>query len=83
MAAALLTFAAAIAFSLMPGRQTLAQGAADRVAWGGTALSPALRAWVGPLAVLVIVGAMYGFSAVGFEIMKALPVIAQGGGGHH
>jgi hypothetical protein len=33
--------------------------------------------------VLLIVLAMYGFSALGFEMMKALPVVALGGGGHH
>jgi cytochrome c oxidase subunit 1 len=83
MATALLAFAGAIAFSLIPGRQASGRGSANLVVWGGSALAPSLRAWVGPLSVLVIVAAMYGFSALGFEIMKALPVIALGGGGGH
>jgi cytochrome c oxidase subunit 1 len=83
MALALLAFAAAIAFSLMPARQAAVRAGTDLVAWGGAALAPSLRAWVGPLSVLLIVLAMYGFSALGFEMMKALPVVALGGGGHH
>ncbi|OGA97415.1 MAG: hypothetical protein A3E79_13830 [Burkholderiales bacterium RIFCSPHIGHO2_12_FULL_61_11] len=52
------------------------------VSWGGTAVQPGLKAWVGPISILVIVIAMYAFSSVGFELMQALPVTAVGGGGH-
>jgi hypothetical protein len=31
---------------------------------------------------LVIVLGMYGFTALGFELMQALPLVASGGGGH-
>jgi hypothetical protein len=34
------------------------------------------------VSILVIVAAMYAFSAVGFELMRALPISASGGGGH-
>ena len=41
-----------------------------------------LGAWVGPVAVLAIVVAMYAFTAVGFELMQSLPVDARGGDAH-
>ena len=36
----------------------------------------------GVTAVLAIVVAMYVFTALGFELMQALPITASGGGGH-
>ena len=50
-------------------------------AWGGGAVRPDAAAWMGPASVLVIVAAMYAFTALGFELMLALPVAAPGGGG--
>lgn len=86
MAAALALFAVGIAVSLLPHRKAVAEASAAAkglsVAWGGTALRPGLTAWVGPLSVALIVVAMYAFTAVGFEMMKALPITAVGGGGH-
>jgi hypothetical protein len=37
---------------------------------------------VGPVSILLIVAAMYVFSALGFELMQSLPLTAAGGGGH-
>lgn len=39
-------------------------------------------AWAGPLSVLVLVGTMAIFTVLAFEMMKALPLAALGGGGH-
>jgi cytochrome c oxidase subunit 1 len=82
MAAALALFAAGIAVSLLPRRTRAPEAGGPTVAWGGAALRPGLTAWVGPLSVALIVVAMYAFTAVGFEMMKALPITAVGGGGH-
>lgn len=83
MATALLVFAAGIAASLRPARQNVAPAANLTVSWGGTAVQAGLKAWVGPISVLVIVVAMYAFSAIGFELMQALPITATGGSGGH
>ncbi|HRQ47288.1 MAG TPA: hypothetical protein PK725_10085, partial [Rhodocyclaceae bacterium] len=82
MAAALALFAAGIALSLLPRRQAVEAPGGLTVAWGGSTLRPAASAWVGPLSVLLIVVAMYGFTTIGFEMMQSLPVTAAGGGGH-
>ncbi len=82
MAAALLVFAGGVAASLLPERQGASAAASFGVAWGGTAVPAGTKAWVGPVSILVIVAAMYVFSAVGFELMQALPISASGGGGH-
>jgi len=82
MAAALLAFAAGVAASLLPKRQRGASVGSLGVTWGGTVVQVGTKAWVGPVSILVIVVAMYVFSAVGFELMQALPVSASGGGGH-
>lgn len=80
MALALLVFATGVARSLLPGgRSTEAQPV---VAWGEMSLPVRTGAWTGPAAVLVIVVGMYGFTAVGFELMQNLPVLAAGGTGH-
>ena len=82
MAAALAVFAAGIAVSLLPRRQAAPHAGGLTVTWGESLLRPASSAWVGPLSVLVIVVAMYGFTTIGFEMMQSLPVTAAGGGGH-
>jgi cytochrome c oxidase subunit 1 len=51
-------------------------------AWGGDGTVAAERAWTGPLAVFVLIAAMYAFTALAFNLMQALPVAAVGGGGH-
>lgn len=83
MALALFVFAAGVAQSLVPKRGTTVSGAAlATVDWSGTTLRAGVAAWVGPVSILVIVVAMYGFSALGFELMQNLPVTALGGTGH-
>ena len=92
MALALTVFAAGIAASLWPARQRLDLPGASSVSspahsmtvsWGGTVVQAGAKAWVGPVSILVIVIAMYIFSAVGFELMQALPVTVVGGGSGH
>ncbi len=83
MATGLTVFAAGIAASLWPRRAAVPAAARLTVSWGGSAVAAGYTAWVGPLAVLVIVFAMYAFSALGFELMQALPVSATGSGAGH
>ena len=83
MATGLTVFAAGIAASLWPRRAVVPAAARLTVSWGGSAVAADYTAWVGPLAVLVIVLAMYAFSAVGFELMQALPISATGSGAGH
>lgn len=83
MAAALLVFAAGIAASIWPGGPVATPTPGLVVAWGNTAPHPDLRAWTGPASVAAIVVAMYVFSALGFELMQALPITAVGSGGGH
>lgn len=83
MALALLVFAAAVVVSLVPKPGPLAQrDVLPTVAWGETSLRAGTAAWTGPIAILVIVLAMYGATAIGFEVMQSLPVTASGGAGH-
>lgn len=84
MAAALGALALGIAASLRPARQGATATKSPLVVdWGGTAISADSRAWVGPLSIVVIVAAMYAFSALGFEMLQALPVSAVGGSADH
>lgn len=80
MALALAVFALGVAAALVPRRTASAELAVVR--WGGVAVRPGAAAWVGPVSVLLIVAAMYAFTALGFELMQALPVTATGGGAH-
>ncbi|MCC5980026.1 MAG: hypothetical protein JJU21_18360, partial [Salinarimonas sp.] len=81
MALALVVFALSVAATLLPGRASVA---AMSPRWDGIAPpQPGAAALVGPLGVLVIVIGMYGATAVGFEMMRALPVEAVGGGHAH
>ena len=83
MATGLTVFAAGIGASLWPRRAAVPSAARLTVSWGGSAVAAGYTAWVGPLAVLVIVFAMYAFSALGFELMQALPVSVTGSGAGH
>lgn len=83
MALALIAFAGGIAASLRPGRPTAASAPGLTVSWGGVAVQAGLQAWVGPVSVVLIVMAMYVFSAIGFELMQALPITAVGAGAGH
>lgn len=78
MAAALLAFAAGIAVSLWPQGHAMMPSTSLTVSWGETVLQPGLKAWIGPISVAAIVVAMYVFSALGFELMQALPISATG-----
>jgi cytochrome c oxidase subunit 1 len=82
MALALFAFAAALTASLGSRRAPHAVPGGLVVEWGGQAVRPGASAWVGPISVLFIVLAMYGFSALAFEWMQSLPVAASGGAGH-
>ncbi len=85
MGAALLALALALARSALLRASTdpapVSAALAVR-AWAAVQPGEHARAWVGPLSVLLLVLAMAGFSALGFEWMRALPVLASGGGGH-
>jgi cytochrome c oxidase subunit 1 len=92
MALALTIFAGGIAASLWPpGQKAALPGASSgrflpnnlTVSWGGTVIPAEAKAWIGPLSILLIVVAMYAFSALGFELMQALPVTAIGGSSGH
>lgn len=83
MAAALAMFAAGIGVSLLPRGSVQAESGGLTVAWGGVLPQPGATAWVGPLSVLLIVVAMYVFTAIGFELMQSLPVATAGGHGGH
>jgi cytochrome c oxidase subunit 1 len=39
-------------------------------------------AWTGPISVLILVAAMYGMTIVAFTLLRALPIVISGGGGH-
>jgi len=82
MALALTAFTAAVAASLWPQREPAPSHRGMTVAWDGHALRPGASAWVGPISVLVILIAMYSFTALGFELMQSLPVTASGGAAH-
>jgi cytochrome c oxidase subunit 1 len=80
--AAMIAYVAIVAASLLRPR---AGTEADLpvVAWGGGGAVAAERAWVGPLAVLVLIAAMYVFTALAFNLMRALPIAALGLAGGH
>lgn len=83
MALALLVFAAGVAVALAPGRgKGLSQPALPVLTWAPPPPSAQTAAWTGPAAMLVIVLGMYGFTALGFELMQNLQVAATGGTGH-
>lgn len=83
MALALLVFALGVAAAVVPGRRAIAPHPGLRaLEWGATPPHPGTAAWTGPIAMLIIVLAMYGFTTLGFELMLGLPVTAAGGTGH-
>ncbi|ATX65034.1 cbb3-type cytochrome c oxidase subunit I [Roseinatronobacter bogoriensis] len=79
MALALVGFALSVAGALIGGRASIASTRWD----GMRAPQASAAAFVGPLAVLVIVIGMYGATTLGFEMMRALPVEAVGAGHAH
>lgn len=82
MAGALLVFAAGVALQLLPQSEAKAATGDLTVSWSGVELKPGITAWVGPVSVLSIVVGMYVFTAIGFELMRSLPITATGGAGH-
>lgn len=50
------------------------------VSWSGVTVGRQ-SAWVGPLSVVGLVGAMYVFTALTFELMENLQIVTTGGGG--
>ncbi|MCL4765754.1 MAG: cbb3-type cytochrome c oxidase subunit I [Hyphomicrobiaceae bacterium] len=81
MALAIFVFAAGVAAALLP-RGAGQADAGPTVGWGGMGLKPGANAWVGPVSVLLIVGGMYVFTSIAFELMQSLPLAASGGSGH-
>jgi cytochrome c oxidase subunit I len=82
MSAAVLAYALALAWNLRPGATHRATAAAlPDVDWSGTPAAAA-RAWTGPLAVLVLVGITVAFTALAFEVLRALPLVASGSAAH-
>lgn len=51
------------------------------VSWGGVVVGRQ-SAWVGPLSVVVLIGAMFAFTVVAFEILESLPIMATGAAAH-
>ncbi|HXH04357.1 MAG TPA: cbb3-type cytochrome c oxidase subunit I [Candidatus Competibacteraceae bacterium] len=83
MAAGLLTYLFALLWTMWPAPAgETARKALPAVDWGGVTPA-ATRAWVGPLSVLLLVGAMAVFTALAFEILQSLPLEAGGAAGGH
>ena len=82
MAVGLLAYAGCLAWALLGRDRSVPQEAAPATlaACSGTLLRQA--AMTGPLSVALLVAAMYGVTVVAFELMRDLPVIMTGGGGH-
>lgn len=80
MTVALSVLAVALAATLRPAagreRKPLAE-----VNWAGAVVTGA-PAWTGPLSVLVLVAATAAITALAFELMRSLPLIASGALGH-
>ena len=83
MAIGLLAYVAALGWSLMRSSTetvSLSVEPGTLVASGG--LVAQQPAWTGPISVLVLVAAMYGMTIVAFTLLRALPIVISGGGGH-
>jgi len=70
-----------VARTLIPSRHGEVKEGEPPLAWrkGPVVVN---AAWTGPIAVLILVAAMYAATAGAFELMQSLPVVAAGGGGH-
>jgi cytochrome c oxidase subunit 1 len=82
MGLAMIAYVVLVAASLRRRASAGAAAEPPTVAWNGDGTISAGRAWTGPLSVLVLLAAMYVFTALAFNLMRALPVAAVGGGGH-
>jgi cytochrome c oxidase subunit I len=65
---------------MLPQRQPVEPSSLG-VSWEGAAVQ-GTAAWTGPASILVIVAAMYVFTATGFELLQSLPLAGAGGAGH-
>ncbi|MBA3911255.1 MAG: hypothetical protein C0524_15620 [Rhodobacter sp.] len=81
MALSLLVYAATVLASVFGGSKTAGIPFRAPIQWDGLPVGRN-AAWTGPLSILVIAVAMYGFSIIGFELLQAVPLIASGATGH-
>lgn len=83
MALALLLYVGTLGATLLAPSAAPARHSGVAVDIGAPAAS-AMRqaAWAGPLSVVVLVAAMYAMTALAFGLLRALPVLGLGGGGH-
>jgi hypothetical protein len=81
MTAALAVYLYALARNLLPARLARSSRPLLEVHWGGAAADGA-RAWSGPLAIILLLGLTVVFTSLAFELMRALPMTASGGGAH-
>ncbi|MFQ5784297.1 MAG: cbb3-type cytochrome c oxidase subunit I [Alphaproteobacteria bacterium] len=82
MAIVLITYVYALFRMLFAQNRKIGVDVADLqvVSWSGSA-AERQRAWVGPVAVFAMVAAMYGFTALSFEILHGVPILV-GAGAH-
>jgi cytochrome c oxidase subunit 1 len=83
MTVALLLYVAALLATLLRPvavRLSPTAVALDLAAPGAAVMRQA--AWTGPISVVVLVAAMYAMTALSFALLRALPVVGLGGGGH-
>lgn len=83
MAIGLLAYVVLLGWSLMRS----STDKASLAALPGTLVAPSgivatQAAWTGPISVLVLVTAMYGMTILAFTLLRALPIVISGGGGH-
>ncbi len=81
MAAGLLAYILGLV-AVWLGRGRTAAVAGPAPAPVGVREASAAVAWTGPLALAVLLAAMYGATAAAFELLRALPITAAGGAGH-
>ncbi len=66
---------------LLAANRGIGVGVSDlaAVSWSGEAAGRQ-HAWVGPMSVVVLVAAMYAFTALSFEILQGVPILSAAGG---
>lgn len=82
MAAGLLVHAGALAAAWLRHPRSREREAVATAAPPPARPATLAAAWVGPLAVLVLLLGMYAATAIAFELMQALPLAAEGAAGH-
>ncbi|HLB15951.1 MAG TPA: cbb3-type cytochrome c oxidase subunit I [Burkholderiales bacterium] len=83
MAAALAVYLVVLFANLLPGRASAPLRAPGwpEVRWSGGAVA-GVRAWSGPLAVVLLVALIGAFTVLAFELIQALPLGASGAAAH-